>query len=228
MLVLFYPNPHLPYPCQVCGKACKPWKDGPEDDEADVWTLQRKYNVLYHQPSNIGGVVCMSCNRLSNSNEARDFDRQRSATIDSPSLDVIREWYAGHGGPAAHAAENRPPDDEFAEWAIDPPQECECARTASTEEIVRQLRHCFIFMLRHNGVGPFTTARICKATISKFTVARHWRKFTQWKNINAIIDADVDDYLTSYTNDPLGRKPVSNVVIRRITCRRSMQAYTKF
>jgi hypothetical protein len=164
--------------------------------------------VLYHQPSNICGVVCVHCNAKASSNEAKAYSAEASATMSAATLEDIKQWYSGHGGPAAHAAENRPCDDEFAEWAIDDPQEREFERqNLPTEEIARQLRHCFMFLLRHPTVGPQTAARICKATIHATSVQRHWVKFTQLKNFAAITDADVDDYLDAYKEDPWGRSP---------------------
>jgi hypothetical protein len=226
-LALLHPIQHIPtLVLQDCGKSCKRWSDNPGAtmgcDDPDVWSLQRKFGVLYHQPSNICGVVCTHCNSKANSNEAKGYSAEASATTSVATLEEIKQWYAGHGGPAAHAAENRPCDNEFAEWAIDDPQkrEFKCDNLPS-EEIARQLHGCFMFLLRHPAVGPQTAARICKATVHQSSVERHWVRFTKLKNVAAITDADVDDYLAAYKEDPWGRKKPSpsKVVIRRISHR---------
>ena len=138
----------------------------------------------------------MHCNSTANSNEAKTFSAQASATgtADAVPLHVIKQWYAGHGGPAAYAADNWPRD-EYEDWSIDNPMQCSSKTRLPMDEIKRQMRHCFIFMLNHNSAGPYATVNICKATISKTALYQHWTKFRKAYPTSSV--HAVDQYLAT-------------------------------
>ena len=199
---------HSKLRCKACGKACLNWAPPgyPNHNHPDVWTLQRKVNVLFHQPSNICGVVCERCNNSTSANEAKKREAHMAVTAEGlEPLEQIEQRYAGHGGPAAHAAEN-PLTNDLAHFCIESPM----AKLSGRQQLPiterkRQLRPCFMFMMMHPPNLGTTAKRVTGATISHKIINAEWRKFTKWKNNDAITEQDIDRYISTieiYRNVP--------------------------
>ena len=77
---------------------------GPVDYSAnlDVWTIQRIKGWGLHQPWNIAGAICTSCQHHSNSNELRTADPDRGACLDEQPDEPL-----GRGAPRQRRAPDR-------------------------------------------------------------------------------------------------------------------------